>query len=141
MAGYGHQRRVAVSLVATPRLPAQLAAVVIEFAPPHFTAIEAAIVYFKDDYVLVHQTIRGYVKRLDREHGAQDGVVSITAVLLGKNEKHVTVALQPPEYAEAIKAHERGFLVEVHGDIHVTPRTATMLKASGFRVFENGDLF
>jgi hypothetical protein len=141
MSGHDHQRKIAVSVVATTRLPTEVPTVAVEFSRPHFTAIEAAIVYFKGDYVLENQTIRGYVKRLDREHGDEDGVVSITAVLFGKNEKHITVALRPPEYAEAIKAHEGGLLVEVHGDIHVTPRTATMLNSSGFKVFKNGDLF
>lgn len=45
------------------------------------------------------------------------------------------------EYGEAIKAHERGDVVEVRGDVHVIPRTATMLNASGFRVLRNEDLF
>ena len=140
MSGHGNHRKISISFAATPRLTGEVPAVTVEFNDTHFTAIKAAVVYFKGDYVLPRQTIRGYVKRLDREHGDEEGVVSITAVLLGKNEKRVTVALQPPQYAEAIKAHERGLLVEVHGDIHVTPRTATMLNSSGFRVFQNGDL-
>jgi len=140
MGGREHQRKIAVSVVATPTLPTEIPAAAIEFSTRHFKAIEAAILYFKGDYVLEGRTIRGYVKRLDREHGDEDGSISITAILFGKNEKHVQVALHPPEYVEAIRAHGLGLLVEVHGDIHVTPRTATMLNPLGFRVFENGDL-
>ncbi len=141
MSGRHRQRSVVVSVVASPNIPNELPVASIRFNVSQFDAIETAAEYLKGDYILPDRTIRGYVKRLDREHGIEEGSVSITAVLFGKNEKHVSVALKPREYAEAIRAHEKGFVVEIHGDIHVTPRTATMLNASGFRVFENGDLF
>ncbi|MDZ4290993.1 MAG: hypothetical protein U1C47_03620 [Hydrogenophaga sp.] len=141
MAGRNGQRKVAVSVVAAPVVPHVLTSLPIQFEPAQFEAIKAAVEYLKGDYWLLDRTIRGYVKRLDREHGDVEGSVYITAVLFGKNEKNVSVALSAPEYVEAIRAHDKGLLVEVHGDIYVTPRTATLLKASGFRVFENGNLF
>lgn len=141
LGGPARQRTVVVSVDATPTLANELAPVSVEFRVDHFSAIEVAADYLKGEYVLKGQAIRGFVKRLDREHGNDEGLISITAVLLGKNEKHVAVPLRPSDYAEAIKAHERGLLVEVRGDIYVTPRTATMINPSGFRVFQNGDFF
>lgn len=141
MGGASHQRKVEVSIVPAPSVATQVEAQTVGFDSKHLNAIGAAADYLKGDYILMDRTIRGYVKRLDRERGDETGTVSITTVLLGKKEKHVSVTLPPESYAEAIKAHEQGYAVEVHGNIHVTPRTATMLNATGFRVLKNDELF
>lgn len=142
MSGVHQSRKLSVSVVASPLIASSIVpSTSIEFDSETFPAIQAAVEYFKDNYVLTNRTIRGYVKRLDRIHGEIAGTVAITTVLFGKNEKNVSVELSAEDYAEAIKAHEQNLLVEIHGDIHVTPRTATMLNPTGFRVFNSGDLF
>lgn len=111
-----------------------------------FEAADAQILgeaadYFRDNYVLPDRTIRGMVKRLDRLPGAESGTVTITAPLIGGQDKNIAVELFSEAYTEAIHAHERKVAVECRGDVHVTPRSARLLNASGFRVFWNGQLF
>lgn len=111
-----------------------------------FEATDAQILgeaagYFRDNYVLPDQTICGMVKRLDRLPGAETGTVTITAPLIGGQDKNIAVELAGDAYNEAIHAHERKVAVECRGDVHVTPRSARLLNPSGFKVFWNGQLF
>lgn len=111
-----------------------------EFTAEDVEIVKAASEYYKDNYVLENKLVRGYVKRLDRLPDVEIGSVTITTDINGA-EKNVSFELLLDEYIEAIHAHEGKLLVECAGDIHVSPRAAKLLNASGFRVLRNDDLF
>ena len=111
-----------------------------EFGIEEVSGIAAAASYYKENYVLENRTITGFIKRLDRPHGEQNGTVSITA-LLADVDKNISVELGAEDYDRAITAHKANDAVQCSGDIHVTPRTAKLLNPKGFRVVKTDDLF
>lgn len=109
------------------------------FEPSKVATIAAASEYYKDNYVLLGRLVVGLVKRLDRL-GDENGTVTI-ATSINENEKNVMVELGNDDYLQAIAAHRAKNPVQVTGDLHVSPRTARLLKPADFSVLRSGDLF
>lgn len=95
--------------------------------------------YYKDKYVLLDQTIRGFIKRLDRPATDENGTITVEATILN-TEKHVTIELGPEEYLDAVTAHKMKEVIECRGDVSVKARSAKLVNLSGFRVVRSGDL-
>ena len=140
--GVNRSRAFSILIAPAPSDPIPInSPLVHKFDQVAIEAIRQAADYFKENYVLRDQVITGYVKRLDRPRGVEIGDVLITATLSGDIEKNVSVELSALDYLEAIHAHEGKLLVECRGDVHISPRAAKLLEATGFRVIRNGDLF
>jgi hypothetical protein len=142
LSGEGRKREFQISITpaGTENLIASEATYRFEFGMKEIELLERATEYFKNDYVLPKQTIRGYVKKLDRDSKAESGVITVSATI-GEIEKNVTVELAAEAYGLAIHAHEVKSLVECIGDLHVAPRSAKLLSPTGFRIISNGELF
>jgi hypothetical protein len=110
------------------------------FEPPDVEVLIKAAGYYRDNYVLPDRTILGPVTRLNRIPDVEDGDITITATL-PSGEKNVKVHLSGQDYVQAIHAHEGKLMVECHGDIHVSPRSARLLDPTGFKVLTSRDLF
>lgn len=110
------------------------------FPPASVGHIARASNYYKDDYVLADQTVRGLVKKLIQIPGQDNGTIFVQASVAG-HEKVVTIELAAAEYADAVLAHGAKEFVESRGDIHVKARTSTLLNPTRFRVLRSGDLF
>jgi hypothetical protein len=101
--------------------------------------LAAASEYYKDNYVLPDQTIRGFIKRLDRPPTDETGTITVEATILN-TDKHVAIELGPDEYLDAVTAHKMKEVIECRGDVSVKARSAKLLNPSGFRVIRSGDL-
>jgi hypothetical protein len=110
------------------------------FPPVSVGHIARASNYYKDDYILPDQTVRGLVKKLIQIPGQENGTIFVQATVAG-HEKVVTIELGPAEYADAVLAHGAKEFVESFGNIHVKARTVTLLNPARFRVLRSGDLF
>lgn len=95
--------------------------------------------YYKDNYVLPDQIIRGFIKRLDRPTTNEDGTITVEATILN-TEKNVAIVLGPDEYLEAVTAHKRKEVIECRGNVAVKARSAKLLSPSNFRVIRSGEL-
>mgnify|MGYP003576479269 FL=1 len=113
---------------------------VFAFSPNSVRRISEAWEYLKDNFVIRDQGITGYVKRLDRVHGAEFGTVTVSAEI-GGTERQVSIELPAAQYDQSILAHLTEKVVECRGDIHITPKSAKLLNASGFAVLASGELF
>lgn len=139
----GATRTRTFSIVITPA-PAERQiedqSLTFEFGSYSIEALESAMEFFGENYVLSEKRIEGFIKRLDRTPGEENGSVTIFANLSG-NEKNVVVELSANDYLEAIHAHEQKFIVQCVGDLHVSSRSAKLLSPNGFKVVRNDELF
>ncbi|WP_369914323.1 hypothetical protein AB8810_16425 [Xanthomonas sp. NCPPB 3005] len=113
----------------------------IEFPPSHQPYLRVAAEYYRQTYTLSNETIIGVVERLDRRVEQDAGLVRVATTLSNGVQRSVTVQLKASEYPDAIHAHENKQLVQVSGSVIVTPRAASMVEPTGFRIFGNFDLF
>ncbi|WP_140725707.1 hypothetical protein [Pseudomonas sp. Hp2] len=114
---------------------------IIEFPPSHQPHLRVAAEYFRQTYTLLNETIIGVVERLDRRAEQDAGVVRVATTLSNGVQRSVSVQLGINEYPGAIHAHENKQLVRVSGNVIVTPRTASMVEPTGFRIYGNFELF
>lgn len=110
------------------------------FKPNQLPAIESASEYYKGNYVLNDYTAFGLVTRMKHIQGEDFGEVTISSKVNG-SDKNVTVQLSLDDYWSAVHAHESVSYVTCSGNLIVTPKTATLIEATGFSVSENRDLF
>lgn len=96
--------------------------------------------YLKGSYIKSDFEISGFVKKLDREKDSDDGSITVTTFVDGK-ERNVVFDLPEVEYLEAIHAHESRHVVECVGNLHVSPRSCKLFDVRAFRVIRNGELF
>lgn len=102
--------------------------------------VEQASAYYKgEDYTLYDRTIKGSVEKLDRALTEDRGTITIAATIEGRT-KNISVELDKDEYHMAVKAHDDKQIVECHGDVRVTARSARLMNPRGFRVISNGEL-
>lgn len=99
-----------------------------------------ASAYYKDNYVAENQTVVGTIQRLDRPVDQERGTITIEAKIRDA-DKHIAIELAPDDYEKAITAHQRKEDVQCTGDLHVSPRKATLLSPRGFRVLASRNLF
>jgi hypothetical protein len=99
-----------------------------------------ASAYYKDNYVAENQTVLGTIQRLDRPVDQEGGTITIEAKIRDA-DKHIAIELAPDDYEKAIAAHQRKEDVQCTGDLHVSPRKATLLSPRGFRVLASRNLF
>lgn len=112
-----------------------------EFPPSHQPFLRAAADYYRQTYTLHDETIIGIVERLDRRAEQDSGIVRVATTLSNGVLRSVSVQLIADDYQTAIHAHENKQLVQVSGNVIVTPRTAHMLEPTGFRAYGNYELF
>lgn len=105
-----------------------------------FPFIEKASEYYKDNYVIEGKLISGHVVKLTHEHDAENGSITIDASVNGRN-KHVTLDLSVQDYWKAYHAHKDHDVVEVVGDLYVSPKSAKLLNPQRFKIISSGDLF
>jgi hypothetical protein len=96
--------------------------------------------YYKDNYVAQNQTVHGTIQRLDRPADQERGTITIEAKIRDA-DKHIAIELGPEDYEKAITAHKLKEDVQCSGNLHVSPRKATLLAPRGFRVLTSGSLF
>jgi len=102
--------------------------------------LEKASEYLKDNFVVLDVTFVGIVKKLDRDADKEVGMVAVTGVVEGK-ERNVSFELKGDDYLNAIHAHESKQVVQCHGDVYISPRSAKLLNHSGFRIIGSRDMF
>lgn len=113
----------------------------VEFPPSHQPYLRAAADYYRKTYTLPNETIIGIVERLDRRAEQDAGVIRVATILSNGAQRSVSVQLGIDEYPIAIHAHENKQLVQVKGNVIVSPRAASMIEPAGFRLYGNYDLF
>ncbi|MCG8671026.1 MAG: hypothetical protein MI867_16585 [Pseudomonadales bacterium] len=96
--------------------------------------------YYKEKYTIRNYTASGQVTGLKHEENERIGTVTVASLVNGK-EKHVTFGLPTDEYWKAHQAHGENGIVECHGDLNVSPRSAHLINVYGFTVLSSGDLF
>ncbi|ONR55251.1 hypothetical protein A8E12_02790 [Burkholderia cenocepacia] len=99
----------------------------------------AAAYYKREDYTLYDRTITGSVEKLDRALEDESGTVTIATTINGQT-KNVSVELDRDDYQRAVNAHGDKHLVQCHGDVRVTARTARLMNPRNFTVVRNGEL-
>ncbi|MFC6839822.1 hypothetical protein [Xanthomonas theicola] len=114
---------------------------IVEFPPSHQPYLRIAADYYRQTYTLSNETIIGIVERLDRRAEQDAGLIRVATTLSNGVQRSVSVQLAASEYPDAIHAHENKQLVQVSGSVIVTPRAASMVEPTGFRIFGNFDLF
>lgn len=102
--------------------------------------LQRASDYYKDKYVIQGYTVSGYVRSLKHEEGDDFGTVSVSS-LVNEKERNVTFELPTDQYWEAHHAHKAGLIVECTGHLSVSPRSATVINPSNFKVIRSQGLF
>lgn len=139
LSGERQERSFEVMIIPSPKDVFKSEPRTFLFDTPEVKVLATASEYYKDNYVLPDQTIRGFIKRLDRPATEENGTITVEATILN-TEKHVAIELGPKEYLDAVNAHKMKEVVECHGDVSVKARSAKLLSPSGFRVIRSGDL-
>lgn len=102
--------------------------------------LQRASDYYKDKYVIQSYTVSGHVRSLKHEEGDDFGTISVSS-LVNEKERNVTFDLPTDQYWEAHHAHKAGLIVECSGDLSVSPRSATIVNPSKFKVIHSRRLF
>lgn len=110
------------------------------FNTHHVELLEKVSGYYKDDYVLPHRQLTGYITKLSRPKDETCGTIIIDSNL-GDIERKVRVELSGDDYHMAVLAHDNSKLVRVVGDVHIKSKTAQLLNPVNFGVIEIEDLF
>lgn len=108
------------------------------FDKDRIAGLQAAIEYFKDDYVLRNRDIEGFVKHLSRPTQDEDGKVTLESLIDGV-ERSVSIELGPSDYHIGISAHENKRMVRCTGDLHVKPRGSVLLNPTNFGFVNPGE--
>jgi hypothetical protein len=101
------------------------------FDQDRIVGLQAAIEYFKDDYVLRNRDVEGFVKHLSRPTQDENGKATLEALVDGV-ERSVSIELGPSDYQIGISAHDSKRMVRCTGDLHVKPRGSLLLNPSNF---------
>lgn len=96
--------------------------------------------YYKEKYTILGYTVSGQVTGLKHEENEDIGTVTVASLVCGR-EKYVTFTLPTEQYWQAHQAHGANEIVECQGDLHVSPRSASLINVSGFKIIGAGDLF
>ncbi len=96
--------------------------------------------YYKEKYTIHNYTVYGFVTGLKHEENAEFGIVTVVNMVSGR-EKHINFELPSNEYWQAHQAHGENNVIQCTGDLHVSPRSATLINVSGFSVLGSGNLF
>lgn len=96
--------------------------------------------YYKEKYTIHGYTVSGQVTGLKHEENEDIGTVTVASLVHGR-EKYVTFTLPTEQYWQAHHAHGENEIVECQGDLHVSPRSASLINVSGFKIIGGGDLF
>lgn len=139
LSGERHERSFEVTITPSSRDTFKSEPRTFLFDTTEVKILETASEYYKDNYVLPDQTIRGFIKRLDRPATEESGTITVEATILN-TEKHVAIELGPEEYLDAVNAHKMREVIECHGDVSVKARSARLLNPSDFRVVRSGNL-
>jgi hypothetical protein len=111
------------------------------FNAGYVIALQKASSYYKDDYVLRDREIWGFVKKLHRPKGDENGTITVESTV-DQIERNVNIELGPDDYHKSILAHDKKSAVKCRGDIHVKSRSATLLNPTDFKVVASmGELF
>lgn len=102
--------------------------------------LQQASDYYKEKYTIQGYTACGQVTVLKHEPNEEIGIVTVASMVNGR-EKHITFELPACEYWQAHRAHRENKVVECHGDLTVSPRSANLLNVTGFRVVGSVNLF
>ncbi|WP_282268533.1 hypothetical protein [Stenotrophomonas sp. PS02298] len=101
------------------------------FEQDRIAGLQAAIEYFRDDYVLRNRVVEGFVKHLSRPTQDEHGKITLEAFVEGV-ERSVNIELGPHDYHLGISAHDNKRMVRCSGDLHVKPRGSVLLNPSNF---------
>jgi hypothetical protein len=110
------------------------------FSCSSVSILEKAAEYYKGNYVINNYEVSGTVVRMDHESSEEFGIIKVNT-LLAEGQKNVSIQLNIEDYWQAHSAHKIGESVVCKGDLHVSPRTATLLNPIGFRVIGIQDMF
>lgn len=112
---------------------------VFAFDPDDVRLLKVAAGYYRDDYVLAQRIVRGFVRKLHRDKGADFGKVSVEA-RINESDRSIQIELSAKEYHEAVIAHDKQMWIECLGDVYIKGRTARLINHSGFRTLASGEL-
>jgi hypothetical protein len=113
---------------------------VFTFDADHVEALALASDYYKDDYILHNREIIGFIKRLSRPQGEEEGTITVEASI-SDADRSVQIKLGASDYHKAILAHDAKAAVKCRGDIHIKSRRVRLLNLSNFDVVEVNELF
>jgi hypothetical protein len=136
----GRDQRRAFEISITPSRPGGTSTLPIKFSfgKEKVERLAKASEYYRRTYTARNKTVQGYIKRLDRAHGEKHGTI-LVAALVENVEKLVEIDLGPADYRKAISAHGSDTEVRCSGDVLIKPRSAKLLKPTGFQVLNEGD--
>ncbi|SOE37555.1 hypothetical protein [Delftia acidovorans] len=112
---------------------------VFSFDIDNVRVLKVASGYYRDDYILNRRLVRGFVRKLHRDKGADFGKVSVEA-RINESDRSIQIELDAKEYHDAVTAHDKQMWIECLGDVHVKGRMARLLNHSGFRILASGEL-
>jgi len=138
LSGRDHRRAVEISI--TPLRPGMKSPkpVKFSFGTDKVERLAKASEYYRRSYTAKNKTIQGYIKRLDRAHGEERGIIQVAATV-ENSEKLVEIDLGPSDYKRAIQAHASDTEVRCSGDVLIKARSAHLLNPSKFRVVHEED--
>ncbi|MDA3933963.1 MAG: hypothetical protein PF630_06510 [Gammaproteobacteria bacterium] len=110
------------------------------FTSSHIPILSAASEYYKGKFVIKNYEASGLVIRMDHEPTEDYGVIRVTSTVNG-TDKNISIQLSLDDYWKAVKAHKPRLPVVCQGDLHITPRSASLADPRNFRVINNVDLF
>lgn len=114
---------------------------VFSFPARNHELLQAASDYYKKNYILANETVTGVIERLERHENEESGKIRVAATLSNAVRRSVGAQLFADEYKLAIRAHELKRIVQVAGNVLVSPKAAYMLNPRDFKVLGNFDLF
>lgn len=141
MSGISQSRDVEISIeLALLEKDTQKIPKIHTFSSVQMPTLKVASEYFKGNFVLKNFEVCGLVVRMDHESTDEFGNIRVAALVNGV-ERNIAIQLTLNEYWMAFDAHKANSQVICIGDLHVTPRSASLLNPNGFKVIDNSDLF
>jgi hypothetical protein len=110
------------------------------FSSNQIPFLKTASEYFKGNFVIKNFEVSGLVVRMDHEASDDFGIIRVAANVHSV-ERNIAIQLTLSDYWMAFDAHKAKNQVICFGDLHVTPRSASLLNPRDFRVIDNLDLF
>lgn len=141
ISGSAHNRDVEISIeLAASERDSQEIVKHHRFLSQHIPILNTASEYFKGNFIIKNYEAYGLVTRMDHEATEEYGVIRVASLVNGTT-KNISIQLNLDDYWEAVKAHKPKLPVSCHGDLHVTPRSATLVDPRGFAIVGDIDLF
>ncbi|MGQ7273979.1 hypothetical protein [Marinobacter sp. V034] len=141
ISGVNRNRDVEISIeLALAEIDSQKIVRKHKFLSRQVPVLATASEYYKGNFVINNYEVFGLVVRMDHEPTEGYGVVRVSSLVNGVT-RNISIQLDLDNYWEAVKAHKPNIPVVCRGDLHVNPRSASLVNPKDFSVVRNPDMF